>query len=88
MEPDDSIAPLVVLGAFAFVCLLGTVFGLLDVPRALKRRDVVEENRRRLALWDTLYYCQRDDVVYVPGSPQRCRPASEMAQLSTRPDAA
>jgi hypothetical protein len=31
-----------------------------------------------LAVWNTLYYCFRDDVVYVPGNAKQCVPPSQM----------
>ncbi|ARX82336.1 hypothetical protein SMD44_01746 [Streptomyces alboflavus] len=40
-----------------------------------------EHNQRARAVWETLYYCQRDDVVYVPGQPSRCVPSGRMTDL-------
>lgn len=31
--------------------------------------------------WDELYYCQLNDVVFVPGKPGACVPSSEMSRL-------
>jgi hypothetical protein len=36
---------------------------------------------RRRSIWNELYYCYRDDVVYTPGAPGKCVPVSQMSVL-------
>lgn len=33
------------------------------------------------ATWEQLYYCARNDVVFLPGTPQHCVPASRISTL-------
>jgi hypothetical protein len=50
------------------------------------RTSIIRKNRlptwqKAMATWDTLYYCARNDVVFVPGSPTQCVPSSQMSIL-------
>jgi hypothetical protein len=40
-------------------------------------------NQRRRAVWDTLYYCYRDDAVYAPGA-GRSVPADQMYEVQLK----
>jgi hypothetical protein len=46
-----------------------------------ERAAVKARNARRRLTHDRLYYCYRDDVVYIPGEPARCAPAAKMNVL-------
>ncbi len=40
---------------------------------------------RAIARWNELYYCSRNDVVFIPGKPNTCVPINEMQKLLYRP---
>jgi hypothetical protein len=48
---------------------LAVLFALASVRAATRYFSGRQEARQ---VWNTLYYCYRDDVVYVPGSPESC----------------
>lgn len=40
---------------------------------------------RAMKKWNELYYCVRNDVVFIPDNSLVCKPASEMSQLLYMP---
>jgi hypothetical protein len=50
-----------------------------------KRRTQYERDKaeyaRALITWNSLYYCERDDVVFLPGKAGACLPASQISGL-------
>lgn len=67
--------------SFSFA-IIGPV---LFVPAfLLKRRKVARDKPKReqaYALWECMYYCQRDDLVFVPGSPEQHFSSSRMRKV-------
>lgn len=48
---------------------------------AMAKSGETPQDRQAKATWETLYYCNRDDVVYIPGSPSRYVPRIQMRSL-------
>ena len=63
-----------------------TVFGLLFLlPALILKGNKIARDRpkreRAHTIWVRLYYCYRDDVVFVPGSPSQYFPASDTRKI-------
>ncbi|MBJ3812074.1 hypothetical protein [Streptomyces flavofungini] len=78
-EPDFKASTAAVVLLSALGCL--TLSVMLAVIHDKSSQRAKERNQRARAVWETLYYCQRDDVVYVPRQPSRCVPSDRMSDL-------
>ncbi|GAB4586473.1 hypothetical protein [Nocardia sp. IFM 10818] len=67
------------LGLLSPAVAIGSAAGLAG------RRKTRERNQRVRAIWNTLYYRHRDDVVYIPGDAASCVPSEQISTLLRRP---
>lgn len=75
------------VGAILFVACVASFVGLLVVAnrnsriRKAEHARQIERWRVAVANWERLYYCGRNDVVFIPGNPETCVPAYELYKL-------
>lgn len=70
----NSMAHLAITVFFIFISLgIGSLVSVIamKIKRAPKRREA-------LALWNRLFYCQRDDTIFVPGDSRQTSNASSL----------
>lgn len=62
---------------------------ILKATTAKQRKITFETEYPRwqhaIAKWNELYYCARNDVIFIPGKPQDCVPVSQMSKLLYKP---
>jgi hypothetical protein len=71
---------LFVAGAAGFVSIVIVTGRSSRIKKAEHARQV-ERWRVAVASWERLYYCGRNDVVFIPGNPETCVPAYELYKL-------
>lgn len=75
------------VGALLFVACTASFVGLLVVANRNSRIRKAEHARQigrwrvAVANWEQLYYCARNDTVFIPGRPETCVPAYELYKL-------
>jgi hypothetical protein len=75
------------IGAVLFVVCVVSFVSLLIVANRKSRIRKAEHARQigrwrvAVANWERLYYCGRNDVVFIPGNPETCVPAHELYKL-------
>jgi hypothetical protein len=74
---------LLILVGLGFV--LYPIIGFTVVALIRKKKRPRWEQAR--ATWERLYYCARNDVVFLPSAPQHCVPASQLSNLLYPPQA-
>jgi hypothetical protein len=62
-----------------FLLIASLIIGFIVV--AVIRHKKRPRWERAKAIWEQLYYCARNDVVFLPGTPQRCVPISQISTL-------
>jgi hypothetical protein len=73
-------AALFVVGAAGFVSIVVVIGRNARVKKAEHARQVARW-RQAVANWERLYYCGRNDIVFIPGNPETCVPAYELYKL-------
>lgn len=70
---------------YLVIIALGVAVLITNFYQVKKRKDLAVYARARYdrarPIWDKLYYCYRDDIVFVPGKSNEYAPASEMSKL-------
>jgi hypothetical protein len=68
-----------------FFILCGSLGILLFLPAALLKIILVSVDKpkreKAFAIWDTLFYCQRDDTVFAPNNPEIRASARQMKSV-------
>lgn len=65
--------------------VIASAFGAWNIKAASARRAKLAVAMSRwesiISKWNRLYYCYRNDVIFIPGEPESCLPASQMSML-------
>jgi hypothetical protein len=71
---------LFVMGAAGFVSIVIVNGKNARIKKAEHAQQTVRW-RQAIANWERLYYCGRNDTVFIPGNPETCVPAYELYKL-------
>jgi hypothetical protein len=79
--------PTRLIGAGLFVACIAGFVSLVVVAnknsriRKATHAQQIARWRQAVASWERLYYCGRNDIVFIPGNPETCLPAHELYKL-------
>ncbi len=76
-----SICSIIVVSLPGWLLLFGIIGIIWGIRMIIKSGEETTQDRQAKATWETLYYCFRDDIVYVPGVSGRCVPRTQMNSL-------